>query len=79
MYGGQGISGLHEGHEYGRMRTMDQQPLGTHGLHPVAHVASQRRDPQRPEQPDAQRRQLDDADPEPAMPRVSSRSQRLHA
>ena len=30
--------------------------LGTHGLHPVAHVAEQGRDPQRPEQPDTQRR-----------------------
>jgi hypothetical protein len=53
---GQSVSGLHEGDEYSRMRTTDQQPLGTHGLHPGAHVADQHRDPQRPEQPDAQRR-----------------------
>ena len=44
--GGQSVSGLHQGDEDGRVRTMDQQPLGTHGLHPGAHVADQRRYPQ---------------------------------
>jgi hypothetical protein len=52
---GQSVGGLHEGNEYGRVSVMDQQPLGTHGLHPLAQVADERRDPQRPEQPDAQR------------------------
>ena len=46
----------HEGNEHGRVRTVDQQPLGAHGLHPVGHVADQRRDPQRPERPRTQRR-----------------------
>ena len=54
--GGQRVGGLDERDQDGRVSVVDHQPLGAHGLHPGAHVADQRRDPQRPEQPDAQRR-----------------------
>ena len=54
--GGQRVGGLDERDQDGRVSVVDHQPLGAHGLHPGAHVADQRRDPQRPEQSDTQRR-----------------------
>ena len=48
--------GLHEGHERGGVRFVDQQPLGADGLHPGADHAAELGEPQRPERDDPQRR-----------------------